>query len=89
MEPKVVGPLTLKQFIIVSLGTTVSFAVYFSLGGSNMPLALALIVIVELIACAAAFLKIGAPEDVAAKNAQTEGKGNVDPAVRSEKSGER
>jgi len=56
-EPKVVGPLTFKQFAIVSAGTTCSFAVYFSLGGSNMPLALMLIFVIETIACVMAFVR--------------------------------
>jgi hypothetical protein len=58
MEAKIVGPLTLKQFIFVAIGTTFSFLVYFSLGKTSMPLAIALIAIIEGIACALAFVKM-------------------------------
>ncbi|MCU0653684.1 MAG: PrgI family protein [Candidatus Pacebacteria bacterium] len=58
IEPKVVGPLTFRQFIIISIGTTLSFTVYFLLGGSNMPLALALIAVIEVVALAMAFVRV-------------------------------
>lgn len=58
MEAKIVGPLTLKQFAFVGVGTTISFLAYFALGKASMPLALALIAIVEGISCALAFVKM-------------------------------
>jgi hypothetical protein len=58
MESKVVGPLTFKQFVFVAIGGTLSFVLYFSLGKTSMPLALALIAIVMGGACALAFVKV-------------------------------
>jgi len=58
MESKIVGPLTFKQFVFVAIGTTISFVVYFSIGKASMPLALALIAIIEGGAGALAFVKI-------------------------------
>jgi hypothetical protein len=58
MESKVVGPLTFKQFVFVATGTAISFSLYFSLGKLSMPLALALIAIIEGGACALAFVKV-------------------------------
>jgi hypothetical protein len=58
IESKVVGPLTFRQFIFVAVGTTLSFAIYFSLGKASMPLALALIAIIEGGSCALAFVKV-------------------------------
>jgi hypothetical protein len=58
MEAKIVGPLTLKQFAFVGVGTTISFLAYFSLGKTSMPLAIALIAIIEGVACALAFVKM-------------------------------
>lgn len=58
MEARIVGPLTLKQFAFVGVGTTASFLIYFSLGKSAMPLAIALIAIVEGISSALAFVKM-------------------------------
>ncbi len=58
MEARIVGPLTLKQFSFVGVGTTISFLAYFTLGKTSMPLAIALIAIIEGIACALAFVKM-------------------------------
>lgn len=58
MEAKIVGPLTLKQFAFIGVGTTLSFLAYFSLGKASMALALALIAIIEGISCALAFVKM-------------------------------
>ncbi len=58
MESKIVGPLTFKQFVFVAIGTTLSFVIYFSVGKASMPLALALIAIIEGGAGALAFVKI-------------------------------
>jgi hypothetical protein len=59
IEPKVVGPLTFKQFIIVSIGTTLSFAAYFSVGRVSMPVAVALVVVIESVALSVAFVRVG------------------------------
>ncbi len=58
MEAKIVGPLTLKQFGFVGVGTTISFLIYLPMAESAMPLAIALIAIVEGISCALAFVKM-------------------------------
>ena len=58
MESKVVGPLTFKQFVFVAIGTSLSFMIYFSVGKASMPLALAIIAMVEGAACTFAFVKI-------------------------------
>ena len=78
MGPKIVGPLTLKQFIIVSLGTMFSFIAYFPLGKMSMPLALALVAIIEGIACTMAFVKVDPAKDAAAENTQSEEKEKID-----------
>jgi|GEM_PF-4331366 len=57
-EPEVVGPLTLRQFIIVSIGTTLSFVAYFALGAKNMPAAIGLMAVFMGIASIWAFVKI-------------------------------
>lgn len=58
MESKIVGPLTFKQFVFIAIGTTLSFVIYFSVGKASMPLALALIAIIEGGAGAMAFVKV-------------------------------
>jgi len=58
MEAKIVGPLTLRQFAFVAGGTAISFVIYFSLNKTSLPLAIALIVVVEGAACALGFMKI-------------------------------
>ena len=58
MESRVVGPLTFRQFIFVAIGTSLSFIIYFSLGKASMPLAMAMIALIEGGACAFAFVKI-------------------------------
>lgn len=58
MESKIVGPLTFKQFIFVAAGASFSFMIYFSVGKTSMPLALAIIAIIMGTACALAFVKV-------------------------------
>ena len=58
MESKVVGPLTFKQFVFVAIGGVFSFMIYFSLGKTSMPLALAIIAIILGGSCALAFVKV-------------------------------
>lgn len=55
-EPKVVGPLTLRQFLVISGGSSLSFVVYFLLGRSNLKAALAVVAAIMFIACFAAFV---------------------------------
>jgi hypothetical protein len=58
MEAKIVGPLTLKQFMFVASGGSLAFIIYFSLGKASLPLAIALIAVVMGISCALAFVKM-------------------------------
>jgi len=58
MEAKIVGPLTLKQFVFVASGGATSFVLYFSLGKASLPLAVALIAIVMGASCGLAFVKM-------------------------------
>jgi len=57
-ESKVVGPLTVKQAIVVGLSGGVIFIMYFSFGETNMFLFLVLSGIIAGAAVAMAFLKI-------------------------------
>lgn len=57
-ESKLVGPLTLKQAIIMGLAFAICFILYFSMGTTNMFLFLVLAVIVMGIAASFTFLKI-------------------------------
>ncbi|MEK7640893.1 MAG: PrgI family protein [Patescibacteria group bacterium] len=66
-EPKIVGPLTLKQFMYVGVAGLLSFFMFFTL---RLELWLILTVIMGLIACAFAFLKYnGRPFEVFFMNA--------------------
>lgn len=66
-EPKIVGPLTLKQFGYIGIAGLLSFFLFFSL---RLEIWLILTVIMALIACAFAFLKYnGRPFEVLFKNA--------------------
>lgn len=58
MESKVVGPLTFRQFVFIAIGTTLSFVVYLTLGKTNMTFALAIVVVIEGVACTFAFVKM-------------------------------
>jgi ABC-type glycerol-3-phosphate transport system permease component len=58
MEARIVGPLTLKQFAFVGGGGALSFVIYFSLGKTSLPFAIALIAIIMGISCALAFVKM-------------------------------
>lgn len=58
-EPKVVGPLTLRQFMVISGGSALSFAVYFTLGKSNLKAALGVVAAIMFVACFAAFVRKG------------------------------
>jgi len=59
MEPKIVGPLTFKQFIFVGMAGAVCFLLYFSIGKTNFFLFLLISIVLVLGSLALAFLKIG------------------------------
>jgi len=58
MEAKIVGPLTMKQFMFVGGGGTLSFIIYFWMGPSSLPLAIALIAVIMGVAVALGFVKM-------------------------------
>jgi hypothetical protein len=63
METKIVGPFTLRQFASIGAGTALCFVLYM-LSTANvkvfpLPLCLALVVIIEGVAFALAFIKVG------------------------------
>lgn len=58
-EPKIVGPLTFKQFIFVAVAGAICFFLYFSLAKKNFFLFLLISIVLMGGAVALAFLKIG------------------------------
>lgn len=58
-EPKIVGPLTFKQFVIVGTAGGICFFLYFSIGKTNFFPFLLISVVLMGGAMALAFLKIG------------------------------
>lgn len=59
MEPKIVGPLTFKQFLFVGIAGAVCFLLYFIFGKTNFFLFLVLSIMIFGFGLALAFLKIG------------------------------
>ena len=59
MEPKIIGPLTFKQFVFVGIAGAVCFLLYFSIGKTNFFLFLLISIVLVLGSLALAFLKIG------------------------------
>ncbi len=57
-EARIIGPLTFRQFIFVGVAGAVCFALYFSIGQTNLSLFLILSIIVLGIGTGLAFLKI-------------------------------
>ena len=58
MEDKIVGPLTLTQFLFVLAGSVIDYAMFQTIGKTAFPLFLLLAVPIGLVALAFAFLKI-------------------------------
>jgi len=58
-EPKIVGPLTFRQFIFVGIAGAICFILYFSIGKKSFSLFLLISVVLILGAMALAFGKIG------------------------------
>ena len=59
MEPKIVGPLTFKQFIYIAVAGAICFILYFSLGKSNFFLFIVITMCLMGGAVTLSFLKIG------------------------------
>lgn len=63
METKVIGPLTLKQFIYVGIGGGASLSIYLVATQKDsslpLPVALALVVVIMLVAFSLAFVRVG------------------------------
>ena len=58
-EPKIVGPLTFKQFIFIGIAGAICFLLYFYIGKTNFFLFLLISIVLFLGAAALAFGKIG------------------------------
>ena len=57
-EPKIIGPLTFKQFIFVAIAGAACFFLYFLIGKKNFPLFIFIAIVLFGGASAFAFLKI-------------------------------
>lgn len=60
LEDKIIGPMTLRQFLYVLVGGAISYAIFKKLGGpgGNMQLALLISIPIALLTLALAFMKI-------------------------------
>jgi len=58
-EPKIVGPLTFRQFIFIGIAGAICFILYFSIGKKSLSLFLLISVVLILVAMVLAFGKIG------------------------------
>lgn len=68
-EPKVIGPLTFKQFVFLAIPGGISFCLYFIIGKKNFPLFVVAAAILMLGGVAFGFVKIrGYPISIFLKN---------------------